>query len=100
MPKALDRSEVLRTARAQAAMRQWPEVVGEILAAKSEPDRFDRGTLWIVAQGSAWAQELRLRKDLILTRLNEQANEPHLFLDLKVGTRKLRIATDIGKEPD
>lgn len=99
MPKAIERSEVLRTARAQAAMRRWKEVVGEILAAKSEPDRFDRGMLWVYAEGSSWGQEIRLRKSLILSRLNQVAGEDGLFTDLRVGTRKMRLETGIT-DPD
>lgn len=100
MPKALDKSEVLRTARAQAAMKRWKEVVGDILASKSEPDRFDRGMLWIYAEGSAWGQEIRLKRGLIISRLNEIAGESGLFADLRVGTRKMRLETGIGDEQE
>lgn len=88
---ALGRPEVLRTARAQLAMRRWPEAVGEALADKTIPDRFDRGTLWVVASGSAWAQEIRLRKEDIVRRLNEIAAEPGLFREVRVGVRSFRI---------
>lgn len=87
---ALGRPEVLKTARAQIAMRRWGEVVGEALAAKSFPDRYEKGVLWVVASGSAWAQEIRLRKEEIVTRLNETASEPGLFSDVRVGVRAFR----------
>jgi len=95
MPKALDRSEVLRTARAQLAMQHWQAAVGEILAAKSRPDRFDRGTLWVLVEGSAWAQEISLRRELIIERLNTLAGENGLIRELRIGTRRMRIATGI-----
>ncbi len=88
---ALGRPEVLRTARAQIAMRRWPEVVGDALADKTLPDRYDKGTLWVVASGSAWAQEIRLRKEEIVRRMNEVAGEPGLFSDVRVGVRAFRI---------
>ncbi|MCH7944718.1 MAG: DUF721 domain-containing protein [Armatimonadetes bacterium] len=87
---ALGRPEVLKVARAQSAMRQWSEVVGSALAGKSQPDRYDHGTLWVVASGSAWAQEIRLRKEEIVRRLNEISKEPGLFSDVRVGARAFR----------
>jgi predicted nucleic acid-binding Zn ribbon protein len=87
---ALGRPEVLKAARAQIAMRKWADVVGEAIASKSMPDRYDHGTLWVVASGSAWAQEIRLRKDEIIARLNELAGES-LFVDVRVGVRSFRL---------
>jgi predicted nucleic acid-binding Zn ribbon protein len=87
---ALGRPEVLKMARAQRAMQHWAEVVGEALAAKSFPDRYEKGTLWVVATGSAWAQEVRLRKEEIVRRLNEAAAEPGLFSEIRVGVRPFR----------
>ena len=91
MGSALGRPEVLRAGRAQVVMRRWAEVVGEAIAEKSAPDRYERGTLWVVASGSAWAQEIRLRKDSIVERLNELAGEPGLFQDVRVGVRSFRL---------
>lgn len=87
---ALGRPEVLRAARAQQSMKHWGEVVGSALADKSTPDRYEKGTLWVVATGSAWAQEIRLRKEEILVRLNEAAGEKGLFEDIRVGSRPHR----------
>jgi predicted nucleic acid-binding Zn ribbon protein len=70
-------------------VRQWVSVVGEALAGKATPERFERGTLWVAATGSAWAQEIALRKEVILERLNGLAGE-RLFEDLRVGTREPR----------
>jgi predicted nucleic acid-binding Zn ribbon protein len=88
---ALGRPEVLKAARAQIAMRKWEEIVGEALADKSTPDRYEKGTLWVVASGSAWAQEIRLRKEEIVSRLNEAAGEPGLFHEVRVGVRSFRV---------
>lgn len=87
--KAIGREEVLRAARAQAALRQWPNVVGAELARRSRPDRYDRGTVWVAVEGSAWAQELRMIRDVILDRLERECGEGGLFHDIRFGVRPL-----------
>lgn len=42
--------EVARTARALAVMRRWREVVGDELAARSWPDRYSKGSLWVAVK--------------------------------------------------
>ncbi len=90
LPGALDQSEVLRAARAQVALRAWAGAVGPILADKTLPDRYERGTLWVSASGSAWAVETALRAEQIVERLNAIAGERGLFIDLKVSQRPPR----------
>lgn len=92
---ALEQKEILRTARAQAVLRRWAEVVGVVLAEKAVPERFERGTVWVAAVGSAWAQEIALRKELILGRTNDMAGE-ELFLDLRAGAKEPR--RDLSRE--
>lgn len=86
---ALGREEVMRAARAFKVLRDWPQIVGEAMAQRSFPDRFDRGTVWVAVEGSAWAQELRMQKDQIIQRLEEKAGERGLFLNLRFGVRPL-----------
>ena len=90
LPRAVENAEVLRAARAAAALRRWEEAVGPLLATKSVPDRYDRGTVWVATQGSAWAQELRLMKPLILERLEAMVGERGMFLDVRFGVPSLR----------
>ncbi len=87
LPRVVENAEVLRAARAGAVLRRWDEAVGAVLAQKSRPDRYDRGTVWVATQGSAWAQELRLMKPIILERLEAMAEERGMFLDLRFGVR-------------
>lgn len=87
--KAIGREEVLRAGRAQAALRQWPRIVGPELARRSRPDRYDRGTVWVAVEGSAWAQELRMIRDVILDRLEKECGEGGLFHDIRFGVRPL-----------
>lgn len=84
LPGALGKPEVIRAARALRAMRRWESVVGPALAAKSSPDRFDHGVVWVAAAGAAWAQEVRMRREAILAKLNAIAGEASLFRDLRV----------------
>jgi len=100
MGRALGRDEVLRTAKAQMTLHHWPEIVGEALASRSRPDRYGKGTVWVAVQGSAWAQELRMSKDVILSRLRERAGDPSLFLDVRFGVRPLPVAPLAGPEPE
>jgi predicted nucleic acid-binding Zn ribbon protein len=54
-----------------------------LIANSCRPDNYDRGLLWVACSGSAWAQELLLRKHVILTRLNQIASEADLFTGLR-----------------
>jgi predicted nucleic acid-binding Zn ribbon protein len=95
---ALGRDEVLRAARAQRILREWPSIVGPAMATRSFPDRYDHGTVWVAVTGSAWAQELRMQKDQILTRLTERAGEPNLFINLRFGVRPLPEPAPVEEE--
>jgi len=90
LKEAIGREEVLRAARAQTALRNWHQIVGPLLSERSRPDRFDHGTVWVAVEGSAWAQELRMIKPLILERLCNAAGEQGLFADLRFGVRVSR----------
>jgi predicted nucleic acid-binding Zn ribbon protein len=98
---ALGRKEVFRVAKAQKVLRDWAGIVGENLAARSFPDRYDHGTVWIAVEGSAWAQELRMQQDQILSRLRERAGDENLFRNLRFGVRPLPEAPqqEQPKEP-
>lgn len=89
LSRAVGRDEVLRMARAQQVLRDWPEIVGEGLSQRSHPDRYGRGVVWVAVQGSAWAQELRMQKDTILRRLRERCGDSSLFTDVRFGVRPL-----------
>jgi predicted nucleic acid-binding Zn ribbon protein len=91
---------ILRAARAQAALRRWPEIVGEIIAAKSEPVRYRDGVAWIAAVDSSWRQELDLRQEEILDRLNRLAGGAKLFSELRVEVGRKRQGFDsVDAEP-
>lgn len=87
---SIGRDEVARTARAQIVFRKWDEIVGADMAERSYPDRYTKGTVWVAVNGSAWAQELRMMKDVILSRLREASGEPDLFREIRFGVRPIR----------
>jgi predicted nucleic acid-binding Zn ribbon protein len=90
LPKAIEK-EVLQIAKAQGILKHWDEIVGPGLAERSWPDRYERSIVWVAVAGSAWAQELRLRKEMILGRLRERSRDPEMFLDVRFGVRKLPV---------
>lgn len=87
MKDGLGRPEVVKKGLALAVLREWAELMGPTIAEHAVPDRFENGTLWLAATGSAWAQEIRFQKDRILEKLNESAGQK-VFLALRIGTRR------------
>lgn len=87
---AVEDKEVLRAARAQRILRRWPEIVGDLLAEKSWPDRYDHGLVWVAVTDAAWAQEMRMIREGLLDRMRQMSGEPSLFTDLRFGVRPLK----------
>lgn len=84
---AIEQKEVLRTGRAQLALRNWDEILGNPLCKHAKPERYERGVLYVAASGSAWANEIRIRKDTVIQRLNDRAEERLLFHELRVNVK-------------
>lgn len=53
----------------------WASVVGEQVAARSEPFRFERGVLTVLAEGGAWATELTLLAAGLAASVNASLGE-------------------------
>jgi hypothetical protein len=81
--------EVLRAARARVVLDKWEEAIGEFLADKCVPDTYDHGLLWVSTTGAEWGQEIQMRREEIMDRLNEFADEK-LFTGIRVSQRKSR----------
>jgi len=58
--------------REHAVFTVWAEVVGDLLAAKTEPARIEDGKLFVRVANSTWMQELQFLKDEIRGRLNHR----------------------------
>jgi predicted nucleic acid-binding Zn ribbon protein len=50
--------------------RQWPDAVGDAIAAEAQPTSERGGTLTVSCSAAVWAQELDLMAPTILDRLN------------------------------
>ncbi len=100
LAQAIGREEGLRMARAQRVLKEWASVVGPSMATRSYPERYERGTVWVAVEGSAWAQELRMIKDVILDRLEQKAGETGLFLDVRFGVRPLPVPEPEQPKPE
>lgn len=91
--KAMDRPEIMDAVLANRVLKQWEQVVGAAMAQRCAPDRFDRGVLWVAVEGSAWAQELRMNKGILLKKLNGISNSS-LFKDIRFGVRAFKPITE------
>lgn len=97
--ESITQTETLRGARAWMALRKWASIVGPTLAAKSIPDRYEKGTVWVAVIGSTWATELRMRKDDILHKLQEASGEPGLFQKIRFGVRPV-VSAIVSRDPE
>jgi predicted nucleic acid-binding Zn ribbon protein len=68
--------------REQDVFVLWPEAVGDRIATVAKPARILRGTLFVSVQSGAWRNELSMRKQEIIRRLNELLSE-ELVNDIK-----------------
>lgn len=64
-----------RKIREYDAVRLFPEVVGERIAAKAQALQIDRGVLHVRVTSAAWRQELNYTKAEIIAKLNAALGE-------------------------
>ena len=53
----------------------WLEIVGESIAKNAKVIKLDDGVLTISTESSTWRNELRLRSDEIIDKLNKKINK-------------------------
>lgn len=68
---------------AGAVMGRWREIVGEDVAAHSEPVSYEEGVLTIKADSTAWATQLRWMSSTLLGRM-EHVVGPDAVTELRV----------------
>jgi hypothetical protein len=68
--------------REASAMALWPDVVGEVTAAKTRPLYVNRGTMVVAVASSAWANQLNLLKPRLLQAIAERCG-PDVIRDLR-----------------
>jgi predicted nucleic acid-binding Zn ribbon protein len=61
--------------REQDVFAFWDQAVGERIAKVARPTRISKGTLFVSVQSGAWRNELSMRREEIVRRLNEIVNE-------------------------
>lgn len=75
-PKTLAALGRSREYQEQRTILCWSKVVGEKVAARSQPYHLDRGVLTVRVDGAAWLSELTYLKAVIRDRLNAHLGEP------------------------
>lgn len=52
--------------------RSWPDVVGPVIASRSQPLRIISGTLYVTVSSGPWMQELSFLKPILKEKLNQR----------------------------
>lgn len=60
-------------------LQEWPDVVGTVVAAQTNPYSLQRGILRVAASSDVWAQNLMFERRRILAKLNDRLS--HQFND-------------------
>jgi hypothetical protein len=67
---------------------RWRNIVGELMAAHSIPDRVFKSILFIAVDHSVYANELSLMKDIIVKEINKEY-DTIMITDIRLETKKL-----------
>ena len=90
LEKALDDWGVGKKLTGFQVQAHWPELVGPQLAAQSQPQRIQGGTLWVLTRGPIWSQEVLLQQGRILQAVRQRFPSLGLRqLRCKVGTLRV-----------
>lgn len=80
--------------------QRWPEILGDLIAAHTHPERIRFKKLYVLVENSVWSQQLTFLKRELLEKI-ARATEPGLVEDLvfRVGVIPTRAApTAAGTE--
>lgn len=64
----------LTACKEQDVARQWPDIVGERVAAVSDCQRTERGVLYVRVDSASWRHELTYMKREILVKVRERCD--------------------------
>lgn len=95
-----------------ALKKKWPELVGETIAAHTEPEKMRFSTLTLRVDGAAWMHELTFLKAEIIQKLNKAlgsgsiqtlylrmgALSPQIILKKKTSTASLKPLSEEESE--
>ncbi len=68
--------------------QNWENIVGNLIASVSIPDRIERNILYIKCNNPSWKQELYFFKDEILEKVNSFIGE-NIVKDVKIFFHKI-----------
>src|SRR5207244_884486 len=71
-----------------SALMLWPQVVGEQIAAATEPERVRDGVLYVIARNHTWAFELTFHREKILHGLNQRLGR-HALKEIRSEERRV-----------
>ncbi|MBU4229199.1 MAG: DUF721 domain-containing protein [Proteobacteria bacterium] len=78
-----------------AVFRNWPQVVGQEIAERTEPQVIRGTVLWIAVSDSVWMQQLHLQKQTLLEHVNanvrgsEKISDIRFQIDAALGEEKM-----------
>lgn len=72
LARFLKESGLEEPVRRYRTLQDWPEIVGESIAAVTRPERISNGKLFIRVENDAWRNELIFYKKEILEKVNSQ----------------------------
>ncbi|MHB1227968.1 MAG: DciA family protein [Desulfurivibrionaceae bacterium] len=78
-----------------AVFRNWPQVVGQEIAERTEPQVIRGTVLWIAVSDSVWMQQLHLQKQTLLEHINanvrggEKISDIRFQIDAALGEEKM-----------
>ncbi len=81
----VDRNGLTDELKACALLLAWPAIVKDRIAARTRPDGFFHGVLWVRVANSAWLHELTTMKPQLLAAVRAAAG------DLRVDDLKLHL---------
>jgi predicted nucleic acid-binding Zn ribbon protein len=70
LQKYLEKAGISEKIEAASVVPEWPELVGEGIAAVTTPLRVSSGVLFVAVRSSAWLSELKLMEREILRKVN------------------------------
>ena len=93
--RALNMDDRVKESRAMAL---WPDVVGEVTAARTRPLHVNRGTMVVAVASSAWANQLNLLKSRYLEGIAARVG-PGVIQDLRWRVAVLQPGDDPAADP-
>jgi predicted nucleic acid-binding Zn ribbon protein len=83
LKKVLKRYGLSNRVDEYAFVAKWHEIVGVEVAKRAKPERVSNGILFIRVTDSIWAQELSLRSEKIISRVNQFLTSPKTIHSLR-----------------